>query len=235
MASQRRSGKTKVDALRKTAQNPAALREALGISAPPVIASQVAQALGLIVEALPVTETGFLHALTYTLDGVPRIVVDARKPPAVVNFGIAHEIYEAILPDDRRGKERHAQANQFAADLLLPPEWVREAVDRLGYDVVKLADAFQVSCEAMALRLVQFYELGLTIVDNGQVVRRTASDGLSVPASLLPEEKQALRRLAEGEDRTVETGNGYKILGFRVPGESPVLRLILFIVPTTEP
>jgi hypothetical protein len=219
-------------ALRKAAQDPARLRAVLGLTKPPVIAREVAAALGLTVESLRASESGFLHALTYTLNGKPRIVVDARKPESVVNFGIAHELYEAILPETVRGKERHLRANRLAADLLLPEEWVRTVVDDLQFNVVALAERFRVSCEAMALRLVQFFKLGATVIDNGQVVRRVASEGLALPATLLPEEKSVLRRLAAGAPDSVEAGSGVKVVGFRVPGDSPVLRFILLTFPT---
>lgn len=219
--------------LRKYAESPEALRQALGILEPPVRARQVAEALGLSVESLPPFETGLLHALTYTLDGRPRIVVNGHKPEAIVNFGIAHELYEAILPDRVTGATRHTRANQLASELLLPEIWVRQAMELTGFDLVALAQKFWVSCEAMALRLMQLCSLGVTIVDNGQVVRRVASGDLVMPTSLLPEEKETIRTLAAGIDRTEKSGEGFKILAFRVPGDAPVVRFILLAIPTT--
>lgn len=228
MTARRRKGYSR---LRRLAQDPEALREALGIHQPPVLACRVAEALGLTVVHASSAETGFLHALTFSVHNKPRILVAGHKPEAVLNFGVAHEIYEAVLPDECSGRERHMRANQLAAELLMPRHWVHLAVEELGYDVVALAEKFVVSCEAMALRLMQFYELGVTIMDNGRIIRRSASEGFTIPASLVSQEKEAIRILANGCEKAEVPGDHFSARAFRVPGNGPVIRFILLTIP----
>jgi hypothetical protein len=79
-------------------------------------------------------------------------------------FTIAHEIGHFVLHPHRRAPERgggvnaawqlqEREADQFAADLLMPEGLVREAVLEHGDDARRLADQFDVSRQAMQARL----------------------------------------------------------------------------------
>jgi len=85
-------------------------------------------------------------------------------------FTVAHEIGHFVLHPQRLAPERgggvnaawqaqEREADQFAAELLMPERLVREAVVQHGPDVGRLADRFDVSRKAMQVRL---RGLGLT-------------------------------------------------------------------------
>jgi predicted transcriptional regulator len=79
-------------------------------------------------------------------------------------FTIAHEIGHFLLHPEQAVTERggatnatmaarEREANQFAAELLMPEHLVRQAVLEEGADARRLADRFDVSIQAMGLRL----------------------------------------------------------------------------------
>jgi IrrE N-terminal-like domain len=79
-------------------------------------------------------------------------------------FTIAHEIGHFVLHTDRVAPERGGKVNQagraqereadaFAAELLMPEHLVRQAVLEVGADSVRLAGRFEVSEQAMSVRL----------------------------------------------------------------------------------
>ena len=81
-----------------------------------------------------------------------------------LRFTIAHEIGHFLLHPGRAMSERggatnqstarlEREADQFAAELLMPEHLVRQAVLDDGADVRRLADRFDVSTKAMSLRL----------------------------------------------------------------------------------
>lgn len=85
-------------------------------------------------------------------------------------FTIAHEIGHFLLHGQRAVAERggatnaatagyEREADQFAAELLMPAAFMRQAVLEDGLDVDRLADRFEVSVGAMRQRLRR---LGLT-------------------------------------------------------------------------
>jgi hypothetical protein len=86
-----------------------------------------------------------------------------------LRFTIAHEIGHFLLHPERAISERggatnqatarlEREADQFAAELLMPEYLVRQAVLDDGADARRLADRFDVSAQAMSLRL---HHLGL--------------------------------------------------------------------------
>jgi predicted transcriptional regulator len=79
-------------------------------------------------------------------------------------FTIAHEIGHFLLHPGRAVAERggatnrataslEREANEFAAELLMPERLVRQAALEEGADARRLADRFDVSAQAMNLRL----------------------------------------------------------------------------------
>jgi len=81
-----------------------------------------------------------------------------------LRFTIAHEIGHFLLHEGRAVAERGGAANratarlereadQFAAELLMPEPLVRQAALEDGADARRLADRFEVSAQAMSLRL----------------------------------------------------------------------------------
>jgi Zn-dependent peptidase ImmA (M78 family) len=100
-------------------------------------------------------------------EGVPVILVNSSTHPVRARFTLAHEHghhrlgHEAALDrviDPRSRERREVEANQFAAELLMPragfEEWLRAR--RRGVDletVIRLANRYGVSCEVALHRL----------------------------------------------------------------------------------
>ncbi len=102
---------------------------------------------------------------------------ECRRHPRRRRFTIAHEIGHWVLhisagklygcrpadiveqrearPDTRALRRIEAEANRFAAELLLPETLVVPAATELGANVPALADRFDVSVPAMRVRLQQ--------------------------------------------------------------------------------
>ena len=159
----------------------------------PVPVEKIARKYAQVIrEALPFDVSGMLVPLP-PLKGEPRwaIVVNANDPPVRQRFTIAHELghllihkYSTTHADGRyqvrfrneksaTGSVREEiEANQFAAELLMPEKEVRRLAIRLQLDVLdqskdkeavkKLTSAaskFQVSVQALSFRIAN---LGMT-------------------------------------------------------------------------
>lgn len=144
----------------------------LGIEHEPVDVFNVAGALGARVQ-LEVADDDLSGALHRDVDGGPVIGVNGRHHPNRKRFTIAHEIGHLLLHDqpvyidhvfrrDRRSSEavdpHEIEANGFAAALLMPKDFVLRRVEgkRLPLrsdEVERLANAFEVSTQAMTFRL----------------------------------------------------------------------------------
>jgi Zn-dependent peptidase ImmA (M78 family) len=151
-----------------------------GITTAPVNVHDVAHLLGLTI----VSENlgADVSALLVTEAGTSVIGVNKTHPRKRQRFSIAHEIGHHVMRHqfvpgehvhvDRgsyiseRGTRaaagtdpKEAEANQFAASLLMPTKLVREHVARIGHlplreiDVKNLATNFDVSEQAMTIRL----------------------------------------------------------------------------------
>lgn len=99
-----------------------------------------------------------------TDEGSASIWIHENEAPHRQRFTIAHEIGHLMLHPDEDGRvffrdtsffgnAREVEANRFAADLLMPKHLVNAAMSALGAEVSRLAKVFQVSDEAMAIRL----------------------------------------------------------------------------------
>lgn len=141
----------------------------------PVPLPDMAVALGLIVDVdahLPADVSGLITRERGTAGDRYRISINGLDSPARQRFTLAHEIahfllhrefLDSKLTDDRMYRSRlgdtmERQANQLAARLLMPGNLVRVAWDSGGRDVAALARTFDVSTQAMEIRL---RELGL--------------------------------------------------------------------------
>ncbi|WP_210579205.1 ImmA/IrrE family metallo-endopeptidase [Actinomyces succiniciruminis] len=95
----------------------------------------------------------------------PNIYIDRDQPAKRKVFTCAHEIGhlvshadepEAVFVDKRsdegRGTASEIYANEFAGNLLMPPDEVRE-LHTFGEDAASMADHFGVSLQAMSYRL----------------------------------------------------------------------------------
>jgi Zn-dependent peptidase ImmA (M78 family) len=95
------------------------------------------------------------------------IFVNGDHPRVRRRFTIAHEIAHYILHEPEIGdgliddalyrsglsSRMESQANQLAADILMPWQYLREAHEFAGDDIPSLAIQFDVSEQAMSIRL----------------------------------------------------------------------------------
>ena len=150
---------------------------AAGIHAPPVPVEQVANSLGIKIELANIGEdcSGVL-----VRHGNRAIIgVNKKHPRNRQRFSIAHEIghfvlhegdtyidngYRVQFRDLESGsgtKGEEMDANAFAAALLMPAEWVKDAFYQQPFDLTEdgvlrmLAQKFQVSTQAMSYRLMR--------------------------------------------------------------------------------
>lgn len=139
------------------------LLQSAGVSREPVSLRDVVSALNL--EVVQTAGEPFLceAALEPRGDG-HRIVLRGASSEQRRRFTIAHEIGHFVLHPQRLAPERggagnaawqaqEREADQFAAELLMPEHLVREAVALHGADVSRLAGRFDVSQQAMRTRL----------------------------------------------------------------------------------
>lgn len=140
----------------------------LGLTAPPVDVTAVAGALGFAV-----VEHDFpdgISAVTFIEDGVKAIGVNEHHALVRRRFSVAHELghflngHEPVdhslthvdtrpsylNPHNRQERE----ADEFAAELLMPLPWLKQDVAQFGLDVPTLARRYGVSEQAMWIQLI---------------------------------------------------------------------------------
>lgn len=150
-----------------------------GVAVGPIDPVQLANQIGLKVYNAKFPREG-VHGLLALRGGEGQIYVEVNDTPNRKRFTVAHEIAHYLLHfrdqdvehvDDADSfrtvadptsewtpeRRREWEANYFAAALLMPERAVREAVAR-KLSLSTLADYFQVSDRAMAIRLA---DLGL--------------------------------------------------------------------------
>ena len=99
-------------------------------------------------------------------DGSRGIVVNSNEPSCRQRFTLAHELGHHALAHIQRGQTRdrderssygmdfyEIEANNFAAELLIPEENLRKDIGRYYSDIQELAEHYDVSFDAMYYRL----------------------------------------------------------------------------------
>jgi len=156
------------------------LVEAAAIKKPPVDVERVAKHLGLnVVHAELGKDTSGLLVVQGPED--VRICINKEDPPTRRRFSTAHEIGHwvlkhhtkpgvhvdrghVVLARDQRSSQgvdkTEVEANQFASALLMPERMLKEAVATSAnplrdVDITDLAKVFQVSEQAMTIRLTR--------------------------------------------------------------------------------
>ncbi|MGU9961585.1 MAG: ImmA/IrrE family metallo-endopeptidase [Candidatus Puniceispirillales bacterium WSBS_2018_MAG_OTU23] len=135
----------------------------------PVYIENLSKELGVPIYSAKLPE-GVSGVIKKNEDGDGRffIAVDEDEPTTRQIFTAAHELGHYLLHRDQIGdgiednylfrsegmsNQIEIEANEFAADLLMPKEQIVKAMDE-GYDTVeKLAKAFRVSITAMSIRI----------------------------------------------------------------------------------
>ncbi len=138
-------------------------------SAPPTDVKAVAQRLGF--DIIDYDFPNLTSAVTYieAAEGVRAIGVNRRHAVVRQRFSAAHEIghflcgHEAfddahvhVEESQHQWNSQSAQereADEFAAELLMPLEWLKRDISKLGLDVTALARRYQVSEQAMWIQL----------------------------------------------------------------------------------
>jgi hypothetical protein len=116
---------------------------------------------------------------------------------------------------DRR-RRMEAEANRFAALLLMPPPALRAALQQIRRlslgDIVRLAASFDVSKEAMARACVDYSREGIAVIvaREGRVLRGYRRDGLFpwiavAPGQPVPGGSIGSNRLPQGSISAIET------------------------------
>jgi len=142
------------------------LLEETGFTKPAIPVDKVAEALGIAVR--PWAFIDDVSAVLVRSSRFTAIAVNENHPETRKRFSIAHEIGHAVLghaeslyiefassfqdPSPQR-LEHEREANWFAADLLMPAESLREDYKRFKGDVARLAEYYEVSQQAMWVRL----------------------------------------------------------------------------------
>jgi Zn-dependent peptidase ImmA (M78 family) len=135
---------------------------------PPVDPKVIAELLGFTVLEYPLPYT--TSGLTFIEEGVKVIGVNSQHAPTRQRFSIAHELghylsgHEAYDSggthvDDRPSyldpqHRQEIEANEFAAELLMPTAWLKRDVAELGVDGAMLAKRYGVSEQAMWIQLL---------------------------------------------------------------------------------
>jgi hypothetical protein len=138
----------------------------------PVNVTAIAEALGLNVwesdAELPDGISGklFRDPISGGSSGFS-IIVRESDPYVRKRFTVAHEVGHFVLHRNQIGESltddelyrsglstrQEAQANRFAADILMPKDLILKTINRLGDDPQVLASEFKVSEAAMRIRL----------------------------------------------------------------------------------
>lgn len=139
--------------------------KSINCTEPPVPVEEVSEKLGLRV---------VLFKFPDSISGVLRkpkqaIGVNENHHPIRRRFTIAHELGHFVLHHgneedmidgqfNNSNNSNEREANAFASFLLMPKEWVLSHYKKIGLDAKELAKKFNVSEQAMTIRLL---ELGL--------------------------------------------------------------------------
>lgn len=134
---------------------------ALEVAEPHVDVEWVAQRLGIAVNRAK--DPGWAGACK-SAGKDAAIWVDNKDPDTRQRFTIAHEIGHLILHPEGiefrdtsfQGNQLEVEANNFAAELLMPRWMVMPYVKIYGMDAKTLASIFNVSITAMEIRLAAF-------------------------------------------------------------------------------
>lgn len=155
------------------------LLASLKIRSAPTPVEKIAKALGVQIRFSPFDDE--LSGMIYVKDGVPIIGVNSLHHPNRQRFTIAHELghfelhrqmitdqvhvdknFPALMRDPKSGtgtEQIEIEANQFAAELLMPRELIEQALAGKQFDIdddgpmEEIAKKFRVSKQALQYRI----------------------------------------------------------------------------------
>ncbi len=141
------------------------LLKTAGINKPPVDVKTIAGMLGFSIIATPFSEKRRGSAI---VEGVVRVIgVNSDDPVYLQRYTACHELGHFVnghshipndfIDDDTKYYSSHFQqereADAFAAEILMPKDFLIKDLIEIKLDVPKLAALYQVSEKAMQLRL----------------------------------------------------------------------------------
>jgi Zn-dependent peptidase ImmA (M78 family)/DNA-binding XRE family transcriptional regulator len=146
-----------------------------------------------------------IDAFCFARDNTPYIVLNTSKSAERQRFDAAHELGHLVLHgehdmDTRTSKEREAQANRFAANLLMPRSAVlTQSMRNASLDRILAARTFwKVSAMAMTHRLHELHLLGDWQYRSTCVSLSDQGYRSSEPGGIVPETSQLLRKVLFG-------------------------------------
>lgn len=137
------------------------------MGSPPVDVAACARAVGLPIYAIDLPK-GVSGMIKQTSADSFECFVDRSEPSVRQRFTAAHELGHFVLHRNQIGtglqdnyllraegmsNSQEAEANRFAADLLMPRDLISDAISSGVTDVDGLAKLFKVSTIAMSIRL----------------------------------------------------------------------------------
>lgn len=140
------------------------LNRAVGSDVLPVDLNKVAEKLGVLVAELPPSHRKYSGWYEKGNGRTPTAYFNPDDSPRRQRFTLAHELGHHVLEHGDSFRDpaanfsldnfdyKEAEANRFAAELLMPRHVVKPMFD-FGYSLDELANAFQVSEVAMHYRL----------------------------------------------------------------------------------
>lgn len=185
--------------------------------------TQIAHRIGLRIQE--VDAEAFEGSLVRALDGPKGIIAvnQSIREFTRKRFTIAHEIGHYLIPSHRLLQNvctgnmveswqnglntPELEANDFAAELLLPATYVREPLklnDPSLSTISRVANEFETSLTATALRFVALTDLACVVIwsraKRAQWYRCSQSFPLYLPKEILPCEGSFARRIFEGAE-----------------------------------
>jgi len=167
---------------------------------------------------------------SFCKNGVWHIVINNNDMTERQNFTIAHELFEIHLYNDSTltTMEKHMQANEYAAELLLPESEFKAAVH--SYNLFELKELFpEASHEVIARRLIKFIPAVVTILDNKNITSRFASSGINYPSAPSKEEINVIERCYEREILIEVATDTFEMNGYFLNEMNGIKRVITIL------
>lgn len=147
----------------KTTNKVKQILDKLNIKNAPVPVEKVADFFSLKVVYYP----KFPDSISGTIiqqEGLNAIGINSKHHPVRQRFSISHEIGHFLLGHDQshiiddtfdKPTDKEREANQFAGELLMPTEFLKKDIDEKEWDIPLLARRYEVSEQAMSIRLLE--------------------------------------------------------------------------------
>jgi len=157
------------------------------------------------------------------------IYIDPNLYPPRMNWIFCHELAHILLGHTTGNTIRHGnevEADEYAAELMLPTVKFRPLVDKL--DLAELKERFpHASWEVIARRWVQFHPEVLTIFDNERLTLRQAPDGYNFPRHVSLPEQEIIKQCYDTCMHQSVKSDGLILRGYYVDDGRGVRRVLL--------